>query len=70
MLSIISKGTEDKITKAVSNFLSKIWEGIIGIYESLLEIVEPFMGETAGGIFIIAIGAGLIMLIAVKALGK
>lgn len=70
MLSIISKGTETKITTAISNFLSKIWEEILEVYESLVELVEPFMGETAGGIFVIAIAAGLIMLIAVKALGK
>ena len=71
MLTLFSTKTLEKnVTHFINNIISVAKNFFIEIYESLLSLVEPILGKTAGGIFIIGLAFIIVAITAVKLINK
>lgn len=70
MLKVITSGTENSITKGISNLWDIIVDFIIEVYTSIIDALEPIIGEAAAGIFIIGAAFLILILILLKLINR
>ena len=71
MLTILStKSLEKNVSNIINDIVGIVKNFFIEVYESLLSLVEPIMGKSAGGIFIIGLVFVVVAITAVKLINK
>lgn len=62
--------TENSITKFISDAWRIISNFFVSIYDTLVRLLEPAMGETAAGLFVLAAGFLIIILVLLRIINK